>query len=262
MDLGLKEYRILVTASSSGIGYGIAEVLVEQGAWVVVNGRREDKLLKAWERLRRISPRVERVRADLSIPSEAEELVDRAAELLGGLDSVVYVTGSPRPGRFMDLEWSDWRHGIGLLVESAIGVARRSVRYLVESSNPSLVYSTSIAVKEPIPDIALSNVLRISVHGLVKTLSRELAPKGIRVNAILPGYIDTERIRELVESRARREDRDPGNILEEIKRGIPLGRIGEPREVGYLAAFLLSPYARFITGAFIPVDGGQLRSVY
>ena len=141
-------------------------------------------------------------------------------------------------------------------------MARRSIDYLAESSNPSMVFSTSIAVREPIPDIALSNVLRISVHGLVKTLARELAPRGIRVNAVLPGYIMTRRVQEIAEKRAA----EGGITLEEAVRriagGVPLGRIGEPREVGYLVAFLVSSLASYVTGASIPVDGGLLRSVF
>jgi 3-oxoacyl-[acyl-carrier protein] reductase len=261
VDLGLKGYRILVTASTEGIGRGIAEVLLEQGARIVINGRSEGKMKKTLSQLSS-KGEVYGVQGDISKVDVAERIVDEAARILGGLDSVVYVTGSPKPARFTDLSWSDWEEGVNLLVKSAIAVARRSMGYLSESSNPSMVFSTSIAVKEPIPDIALSNVLRISVHGLVKTLARELAPLGIRVNAVLPGYIMTRRVLEIAEKRAAEDGITVDEAIERIGAGIPLGRIGEPREVGYLVAFLVSGLASYITGAYIPVDGGLLRSVF
>ena len=261
VDLGLKGYRILVTASTDGIGRGIAEVLVEQGARVVINGRSQERMDEA---LRQLSGKGEAygVTGDISSVETAERVVDEAAGILGGLDSVVYVTGSPKPSRFTDLQWSDWEEGINLLVKSAVAVARRSIDYLAESSNPSMVFSTSIAVREPIPDIALSNVLRISVHGLVKTLAKELAPRGIRVNAVLPGYIMTRRVLEIAEKRAAVDGITLEEAVRRIAGGVPLGRIGEPREVGYLVAFLVSRLASYVTGASIPVDGGLLRSVF
>jgi len=179
---------------------------------------------------------------------------------MGGLDAVVYVTGPPRTAKFVELEDEDWDYGVRLLTLSAVWVARAALKYLRESRNPSMVFVTSTAVKEPIPNIALSNVLRISVHGLVKTLALELGPLGIRVNGIMPGYILTDRFRNVVRDRARREGKTEEEILKEIEAEIPLRRIGEPRDIGYVVAFLLSRYASYITGAIIPVDGGRLKS--
>ncbi len=257
--LGLRDKRVLVTASTRGIGFGVAETLLRYGAVVTINGRWKKSVAAAVERLRGLG-RVYGVAADLTVREQAEGLVDRAAELMGGLDGLVYITGPPRPGRFSELGEDDWAYGARLLIYSAIWVTRRALRYLGRGS--SIVYLTSVATKEPIPGIALSNTLRIAVHGLAKTLSKELAPHGIRVNTVMPGYIDTDRVRQLAEKIAA----DKGVSVEEARRmieeKIPLGRIGEPREIGYVVAFLLSPMSSYITGAAIPVDGGLLSSVF
>ena len=256
----LNGYRVLVTASTRGIGRGIAKVLLINGAKVVINGRSNESVSRAVNELKEYGE-VYGVKADLTVHDDVVKLVNKAVELLGGLDSLVYVTGPPRPGYFSELSLSDWEYGVKLLIMSAIWVTYYALPYLKKSDNPSIVYSTSIAVKEPVPNIALSDTLRISIHGLVKTLSRELGPQGIRVNAILPGYIMTDRVKQLVKDRSVRENRSEEEILEDITKNIPLRRIGEPEEVGCLVAFLISKYAAYINGASIPIDGGLLRSI-
>ncbi len=254
--------RVLVTASSRGIGYGIAKVLVSMGARVVINGRDEERLSRAVEELKSMGGEAYGVRADLTVREEAEKLVDETARLLNGLDALVYVTGPPKPGFFTDLSLDDWEYGIRLLIKSALWVTRKALPYLFESSNPSITYLSSIAVKEPIPNIALSNTLRISIHGLAKTLARELGPRGVRVNTVLPGYIYTSRVEQLIRDRMERYGKTREEVVNEIISDIPLGRIGKPEEVGYLVAFLISKYASYITGAAIPVDGGRLKTVF
>jgi len=258
--LDLKGYRVLVSASTRGIGFGIAKVLLKNGASVVINGRSNESVSKAIEELKKYG-KVYGIVANIAEHEDAKRLVEEAVGFLGGLDALVYVTGPPKPGFFEDLSLDDWNYGVKLLIMSAIWLTRYSLPYLKKSSNPSIVYSTSVAVKEPIPNIALSNVLRLSIHGLVKTLSRELAKYGIRVNAVLPGYIMTSRVKQLIRDRASREGRSEEEILKEFIKEVPLGRIGEPEEVGYLVAFLISKYASYITGASIPIDGGLLKSI-
>lgn len=259
---GLEGLKVLVTASTRGIGFGISKVLLENGAKVVINGRTKEGVLKSLEKLQKIAEgKVYGIPADITSREDATKLVKESVELLGGLDSLVYVTGPPKPGYFSELSYEDWDNGIKLLINSAIALARESIKYLKTSSNPSMVFLTSIAVKEPIPNIALSNVLRISVHGLVKTLSRELAPLGIRVNAVLPGHIETERTVQLATDKAKREGKKIEEVISEMATEIPMKRLGKPEEVGYAVAFLISPLASYITGAFLPVDGGILRSL-
>ena len=145
---------------------------------------------------------------------------------------------------------------------SAVWLTRYALPYLEESGKASITYLTSIAVREPIPYIALSNTLRIAVHGLVKTLAGELGSKGIRVNAVLPGHIFTDRTRELAEKKAGETGKSVEEVIEEYAREIPLKRLGKPEEIGYVVAFLISKYASYVNGASIPVDGGLLRSVF
>jgi 3-oxoacyl-[acyl-carrier protein] reductase len=261
LSFGIRGLRVLVTASSRGIGRGVAEVLLEQGARVVINGRDGSRLEEALRELRRLGE-VYGIQADLTMREDVERLVNGAAELLGGLDALVYIPGPPRPGRFRELGLEDWEQAARLLALSPVWAAYYAIPWLEKSKNPSMVFSTSVAVKEPLEDIALSNVMRISIHGLVKTLARELGPRGIRVNAILPGYIMTDRVRQVAEKRARETGKPVDEVIDEIAANVPLRRIGEPREVGYLVAFLISPYASYITGASIPIDGGLLRSVF
>jgi len=261
LAFNIKGLRVLVTASSRGIGRGVAEVLLEEGARVVINGRDPERLEKTLAELRPLGE-VYAVQADLTERSQVERLVDQAARLLGGLDALVYIPGPPRPGRFRDLGLDDWEHAAKLLALSPVWAAYYAIPWLEKSNNPSMVFSTSVAVKEPLEDIALSNVMRITIHGLVKTLARELGPQGIRVNAILPGYIMTDRVRQVAAKRAEETGKPVEEVIRDMARAVPLRRIGEPREVGYLVAYLLSPYAAYITGASIPIDGGLLRSVF
>ncbi|ABM81442.1 SDR family oxidoreductase [Hyperthermus butylicus] len=261
MPFNITGMKVLVTASTRGIGRGVAEVLLEEGAHVVINGRTRESVEKALEALRG-KGRVYGIAADLSVREDVERLVKEAARLMGGLDAVVYIAGPPRPGKFEQLGLEDWELAARLLALSAVWIAYYSLPYLKESKNPSMVYLTSVATREPLEDLALSNTMRIAVHGLVRTLARELGKYGIRVNAVMPGYILTDRIRQIAEKRAKERGVPVEQIYQEMASTIPLGRIGEPREVGYLIAFLISPYASYINGASIPIDGGYLRSVF
>ncbi|MEM2208187.1 MAG: SDR family oxidoreductase [Sulfolobales archaeon] len=257
---GLDGYRVLVTASTRGIGKGIAEVLLEEGARVFICGRSRESVNKALSELKHIGE-VYGSPADITVREQAEGVVDRACEVLGGLDGLVYVTGPPKPGTFAELDLSDWDYGVKLLVLSAIWVTRKAVHYLEKSERASLIYLTSTAVKEPIHNLALSNVLRVSIHNLVKTLSRELGPRGIRVNAVAPGYIYTDRTLQVARDQSARIGKSVNEVINEWANEVPLKRLGSTREVGYAVAFLLSPLASYISGVVLPVDGGRLRSL-
>ncbi len=259
--LGLEGLRVLVTASTRGLGRGVAEVLLEEGARVVINGSRRETVEKAVAELRALGE-VYGVPADLNSLENVERLVAEAERLLGGLDAGVYVPPPPPPGRVLEVpeeEWLKWSHGLAL---SPVWFARLLAPRLRGGPRGGLVYVTSIAVREPIPDIALSNVLRISIHGLVRTLAKELGPRGVRVNAVLPGYFLTDRVRSLAEKRARETGKPMEEVIKEMGSQVPLGRIGDPRELGWVVAFLLSPLASYVSGASVPVDGGRLNSVF
>jgi 3-oxoacyl-[acyl-carrier protein] reductase len=264
LDLGVKGLRVLVTASTRGIGRGVAEVLLEGGAKVVINGSREESVAEAVKSLKSTygSDAVNGFKADLRSGEEISSLVKNAVEFLGGLDGLAYVTGPPRAGYFGELSRDDWEEGVKLLIMSAVDVVKESLPYLLKSPSPSIVFLTSVAVKEPIPNIVLSNTLRIAVHGLMKSLARELGPKGVRVNAVMPGYVLTDRVKYLAKVKAEKTSKSVNEVIKEMVCEVPLGRIAEPKEIGYVVAFLLGRYSSYVNGASVPVDGGLLKSQF
>jgi 3-oxoacyl-[acyl-carrier protein] reductase len=258
---GISGNRYLITASTRGIGKGIAKVLLREGATVVINGRYVETVESAVEELRSISKNVYGIAADLTSQSEIKLLVSEAVKIMGGLNGIVYVTGPPKPGMFSDLDLKDWDQGVKLLIMSAVWLTYYAIPHITKAHG-SLVYVGSVAIREPIPNIVLSNTLRIALAGLVKSLSKELGPRGIRVNLVLPGYIMTDRIKQLAEKIAKTEGISVNEAVKKLSSRVPLGRIGEPKEIGEVVAFLLSEKASYINGAAIPVDGGLLNHVF
>jgi 3-oxoacyl-[acyl-carrier protein] reductase len=258
---GLAGARVLVTAASQGIGFGAAQAIAAEGARVVVNSSNAERLAQATKRLKEIGD-VRGVVADLSQRSELDRLLHETVSHLGGLDTLVYVTGSPRPGLFMEQSFEDWSTAASLLVVSPAYLARRAAEAMLAGGGGGrMVFLTSVAIREPMPNIALSSVCRVAVAGLVRTLARELGPKGIRVNGILPGYIRTGRIDQLMNDAARRRGTTPESERAAFQQDIPLGRVGTAEEVARAVIFLGSDLSSYISGSMLPVDGALLRSV-
>ena len=258
---GLGGARVLVTAASQGIGYGAAEALLGEGARVVINASNGGRLSAAIDRLRPLGE-VHGVAADLTKQPDLDRLLRETVGHLEGLDALVYVTGSPPPGLFMEQGFDDWTRAAALLVVSPAYLARKAADAMLAGKAPGrMVFLTSVAIREPIANLATSSVCRIAVSGLVRTLARELGPKGIRVNGILPGYIRTARTDEVAEDTARRRGITPEEVIRGLERDIPLGRIGTPEELARAIVFLSSEMSSYVTGAMLPVDGGLLRSV-
>ena len=262
MDLDLDGATALCTAASSGLGLASAEALAREGADVAVCGRTEAHLDDARETLRAAGTGdVLTVQADITDPDHIAAFVDQTADEFGGIDHVVTSAGGPPSGSFAETADRDWYQAYDLLVMSVVWTLREAAPRLRESDAGSVVAITSRSVREVADNLLLSNAVRRAVIGLVKTVSREMAPE-IRANAVLPGAHETSRIEDLIEAAVERGDvADYEAGYEEWAADVPLERIGHPQELGDVVAFLSSPRASYLNGAALAVDGGSLRSV-
>jgi 3-oxoacyl-[acyl-carrier protein] reductase len=246
MDLELTGRTAVVCGGSEGIGLGIAEALAEEGANLVLFARRPDVLEREAERLGATA-----VAGDVSVAGDLERLVQAAVDAHGGIDIVVNNSGGPPRTTALEMNEENTLNAVNLLLVSAVRLTSLSLPYLEQSKAGRIVNITSSTVREPVDNLALSNAIRPGVVGWAKTLARELGPKGITVNSIAPGRIDTARVREVY----------PDGPSEDDLATIPLRRLGTPREIGDLVAFLCSDRAAYVSGTVIPVDGGLLRSL-
>lgn len=261
MDLEIDDNVALVTASSSGLGKASAIALAKEGVNVVVNGRDEERLTDAVAAVKeRATGEVVGVSADLTDPDDISTLVGRTVEEFGGLDHLVTSAGGPPSGPFLDQTDEDWYRAYDLLVMSVVRLAREATPHLRDGDGGTIVTITSRSVKEAIDSLVLSNAVRMGVIGLEKTLSKELAPE-VRANAVLPDAHETARIQEIVEQDVERGEYESYEAgLEARGRTNPLGRIGDPMELGNTVAFLSSPKSGYINGESILIDGGQSQS--
>jgi 3-oxoacyl-[acyl-carrier protein] reductase len=262
MDLGLDGKRALVAASSRGLGYAVARELAREGCDLVICARTPEPLEAAREALDQASDgEVHAVGADLSREEGIHRVLHRAQEALGGVDILVTNTGGPPPGVFGAHDREAWRAAYELLLESVITLVDGALDGMRREGWGRILTITSIAVKQPVDGLILSNSLRAGVTGFARTLANEVAADGVTVNNLMPGYTRTERLDELAGSISDEE----GMEREEVFRGwadqVPMGRVGEPREFAALAAFLASDRASYITGQSIAVDGGWIRAL-
>lgn len=262
MDLGLKGKTALVAAASRGLGFQVARVLAQEGVRVSMVSRDESAIREAARRIREeTGGEVLALAADVRSREEIERWVGTTVEKQGGVDLLFTNSGGPPAGGFFDFDDTAWTEAFELLTLSVVRMVRAAVPEMKRRGGGSILFSTSSSVKEPIPHLTLSNVLRAPVAALAKTLSRELAPDGIRVNQLIPGRIATERLRQLDETGARRAGVPVEEFARTSQARIPLGRYGQPEEFARAAAFLLSDAASYITGATLQVDGGSLHGV-
>jgi 3-oxoacyl-[acyl-carrier protein] reductase len=244
VDLGLSNKSALVTGASRGLGKAIAAALSAEGAKVAICARDAGRIEAAAKEIGAVG-----LTADLSAPGAAAAVLRQAAEKLGGLDILVVNTGGPPPGGFAAISGDAWRQAFEGLWMSAVDLIRGVLPGMRQRRWGRIMVVTSMSAKEPLPNLMISNALRPGLHGLVNALSREVAGDGVTVNAIMPGYTLTERIREL------------GIDEKQAAAQIPAGRMGRPEDFAALAAFLASEQAGYICGAAIACDGGFLRSI-
>ncbi|MFK0116209.1 SDR family oxidoreductase [Streptomyces sp. NPDC090994] len=246
MDLGLKDRVYVVTGATRGLGNATARALVADGAKVVVSGRDEKGVADAAAAL---GPGAAGVAADNADPEAAGRLIATARERFGRFDGVLISVGGPPAGFAADITDEQWQAAFESVFLGAVRLARAAASELGEGGVIGFVLSGS--VHEPIPGLTVSNGLRPGLAGFAKSLADELGPHGIRVVGVLPGRIDTDRVRELDGLSA-----DPVATRTAAQSRIPLRRYGTPEEFGRAAAFLLSPAASYVTGVMLPVDGG------
>jgi 3-oxoacyl-[acyl-carrier protein] reductase len=262
MDLHLKGKVALVAGASKGLGYAVARALAGEGAIVSISSRDETAIKEAGARIEReTGARVLAMPVDVRSADAIHEWIRSTEETCGGIDALMTNSGGPPAGLALSFDDAAWQDAAQLLLFSVLRMVRAAVPSMQKRGGGAILMSTSSSVKEPIPNLGLSTVLRASVSALAKTLSLELAASGIRVNQIIPGRIDTDRVRQLDEINAQKQ----GTSVEEAKKksitAIPLGRYGEIDEFGRVGAFLLSDAAAYMTGATVQVDGGAIRSV-
>jgi 3-oxoacyl-[acyl-carrier protein] reductase len=242
VNLGLDGRTAVVTGASGGIGLAVAEALAEEGANVAMFGRRRELLEAEAERIGALA-----VRGDLTVPADLERLVERTLEAFGEIDVLVLNGGGPPRGPALELEPEHLEQALELLLLPFVRLVRLCLPHLERSGRGRVILIESSSVKQPVDNLVLSNAIRPGVVGWAKTLSREIAPRGITVNTIAPGRIDTDRIREVYGG----QEPPP-----EAAAAIPLGRLGRPRELGDVACFLASEQASYVTGTVVSVDGG------
>lgn len=262
MDLGLKDKVALVAGASKGLGYAVARAMAREGAIVSISSRDEASITDAASRIEReTGAKVLAMPVDVRSVDAIQHWIETTEARFGGIDALMTNSGGPPAGASLAFDDQAWQDAAELLLFSALRMIRAAVPSMQARGGGAILVSTSSSVKEPIQNLGLSTVLRASVSALAKTLALELAPLQIRVNQIIPGRIDTDRVRHLDEINARKQ----GISTEEAKKkaiaSIPLGRYGEGDEFGRVGAFLLSDAAAYMTGATVQVDGGLIRSV-
>jgi 3-oxoacyl-[acyl-carrier protein] reductase len=261
MDLGLKGKVAMVAGASRGLGFAVAEALAREGATVSISSSTPASIEDAAKRLSAggstILGTVVDVRNDEQIAAWAQKTIER----FGGIDLLFTNGGGPPSGAAVSFDDAAWQNAIDLLLFSALRMVRAAVPSMKQRGGGSILMSTSASVKEPIPNLGLSTVLRASVSALSKTLALELAADKIRVNQIIPGRIDTDRVKQLDDIAGKKQGITADQAKAKAMAAIPMGRYGETPEYGRVAAFILSDAAAYMTGSTVQVDGGLIRSV-
>jgi len=262
MDLGLKGRAAAVAAASRGLGRAAARALAAEGAAVALCGRDAGRVREAAEAIaRETGARTLAVVADVGIPEQCRSFVEEAAGAFGRLDVLVTNTGGPSPGAFETLGTQEWEQAFRVTLANVVSLVRAAVPHMRRNAWGRIVNIASLSAKQPIEGLVLSNAFRPAIVGLAKTLAAELGKDGILVNTVCPGYTRTDRLEELALHRAVAAGKTPQQVLADLARDVPLGRVAEPEEFGAVVAFLCSERASYLTGVTLAVDGGACRGL-
>jgi 3-oxoacyl-[acyl-carrier protein] reductase len=262
MDLGLKNRIALVAGSSTGLGEAIARGLAAEGASLILCARDGEQLEKVAGEIRKAhATQAVAVAADLATAAGIESVLSGALARFGHVDILVNNTGGPPAGKFEEITPDLWQRAVELLLFSAVNLTRGVLPEMKKRRWGRILNITSIAVKQPVEDLILSNSIRAAVTGFARTLANEVAPFGVTVNNVLPGYTRTRRLNYLAEKAAAEKGISPADVFGKWQAEIPMGRLAEPRELADMVTFLASERASYVTGTSITVDGGWVRSL-
>jgi len=253
MDLGILDKVAFVAASSQGLGKSVALELAKEGAYVIICGRNKETLAEAEDEINKASSgEVLAIAGDLSIGADRQRMLKTAIEKYKKIDILVTNSGGPRSGTFEELDQEDWQKAYELLLASTVDLIRGVLPAMKAQGWGRIISITSQAVKQPVANLILSNSVRASVVGLIKTLAGELGPYQITVNNVMPGYTETNRLKNLIAANPK---------VSQAINEIPLGRFGQPEEFAAAVAFLASERASYITGVSLAVDGGWIQHI-
>lgn len=263
MELGLKNRVALVSASSKGLGKAVAYGLAREGAKLVICAREKSVLEKTADDIfLETGVSVFPLSVDLTDRGQIEWLVEETLDLFGKVDILVTNAGGPPEGYFFDLDEEDWMRAVQITLMSVVRLTRLVLPGMRKQKWGRIIHMTSVSVKQPIPGLLLSNVLRPGIAGLTKSLAAEVAKDGVLVNAVCPGYFQTDRVKELLQNKAKKTKKTIAKLTAELNQQIPMGRMGDPAELADLVTFLASERAGYITGSIIQADGGYVKGPY
>ena len=262
MDLGLKGKVALVAASSRGLGKAIAWGLAKEGAKLVICARNKEDLEKTADDIfLATGVSIFPLAVDLSESDQIRWLIDETTDLFGRIDILVTNNGGPPPGNFKDVGEDDWMKAVQMTLMSAVRLTRAVLPGMRKQKWGRIIHMTSMTARQPIDGLLLSNVIRPGLLGLTRSMVKELATDNILVNAVCPGWIETERVQEIIKANAKKKktsiDHETGQITDQI----PMGRLGKPEEVSDLVVYLASERSSYITGSTILVDGGFVKGI-
>ncbi len=263
MDLGLKGKVALVVAASRGLGRAVAQELAQEGCKLVICSRNADAITKAADDIRTdAKAEVLALAADVSDGEQIQHLIEQATRQFGGVDILFANAGGPPPGMFAQLNDEQWMGAVNLNLMSVVRLCRGVLPHMQQQKWGRILIDTSFTVKQPLENLILSNAIRAGVLGMAKTLSNEVAKDHVTVNCICPGWIQTERVDQLLKDRAQRANISLDEATKTVTNTIPMGRIGRVDEFAATAAFLLSERASYITGVALQVDGGAIKGLF